>query len=444
MEKRCQYMMKMLDRKSNKYIEGQCLEKVWYNSENYCIFHDPSPEKDIQLFYQKIKEKINKKNYDFQGYYFPEEIDLSSEKFETEVFFNGAVFSKNVIFSRTIFSSTVDFSRCKFKKKSNFNRSTFKEGAYFNGAIFNGFASFGEAKFLKKAHFSACTFLNGVRFRRTIFQGLAEFIQSTIYEDGIFINARFKKDTYFNGAIFEDAYFIGTSFRNADFEGAIIKKVFDFRPGTRIKELNLKNMQIRLKSRITADLRKTRFLGADLEDIDFFSCRWPENGIIYEEKHMKELHLDFRKLEGIYRSLKQNMQRHGNDLRAGKFFYREMEMRRKGARKTKFRLWYEIYRAIAGYGELPQNTVSVSGGIVFVFAFLFWALQCLTYPAEHATISEQIIDCVYFSFVTFTTLGLGDIYPSTILGKVLICCEAVVGAFLIALFVAIFVRKITR
>lgn len=69
-------------------------------------------------------------------------------------------------------------------------------------------------------------------------------MQSTFYEDGIFIKARFKKDVYFNGAIFDDAYFIGTSFQNANFEGAIVKKLFDFRLGTRIRELNLKNIQI--------------------------------------------------------------------------------------------------------------------------------------------------------------------------------------------------------
>ena len=54
---------------------------------------------------------------------------------------------------------------------------------------------------------------------------------------------------------------------------------------------------------------------------------------------------------------------------------------------------------------------------------------------------QEIIDVVYFSLVTFTTLGLGDIRPLTNLGKALICLEAVMGAFMIAVFVVVFVRK---
>jgi len=60
------------------------------------------------------------------------------------------------------------------------------------------------------------------------------------------------------------------------------------------------------------------------------------------------------------------------------------------------------------------------------------------------TIYQQLKDAIYFSFVTFTTLGLGDIGPLNDLGKFLICCEAVIGAFLIALFVAVFARKMIR
>jgi len=59
-------------------------------------------------------------------------------------------------------------------------------------------------------------------------------------------------------------------------------------------------------------------------------------------------------------------------------------------------------------------------------------------------IFQQIKSSVYFSFVTFTTLGLGDIHPENDWGRTLICCEAVIGAFLIALFVVVFARKMMR
>ena len=42
---------------------------------------DPSPERDTELFRQKLKEKLDKKDYVFSGYFFPEKIDISHWKF---------------------------------------------------------------------------------------------------------------------------------------------------------------------------------------------------------------------------------------------------------------------------------------------------------------------------------------------------------------------------
>ena len=61
----------------------------------------------------------------------------------------------------------------------------------------------------------------------------------------------------------------------------------------------------------------------------------------------------YKVLETIHRDSKQNMQCHGNYSRAGKFYYREMEMGRKGAPK-KNRLWLELYHLLAGYEEHPE------------------------------------------------------------------------------------------
>jgi hypothetical protein len=146
----------------------------------------------------------------------------------------------------------------------------------------------------------------------------------------------------------------------------------------------------------------------------------------------------------LNRNLKQNTQSHGDYARAGEFYYREMEMRRKSATRTREGVGLEAYKHLAGYGERYWNTAVVSASIVFIFAFLYGALDCLHYSAENPSLQQKIIDAIYFSFVTFTTLGLGDIAPTTTPGKVLICVEAVIGAFMIAVFVVVFVRKMAR
>jgi hypothetical protein len=46
--------------------------------------------------------------------------------------------------------------------------------------------------------------------------------------------------------------------------------------------------------------------------------------------------------------------------------------------------------------------------------------------------------------VTFTTLGFGDISPITDAGRAVASVEAFTGAFMIALFVLVFGRKMIR
>lgn len=52
--------------------------------------------------------------------------------------------------------------------------------------------------------------------------------------------------------------------------------------------------------------------------------------------------------------------------------------------------------------------------------------------------------CVYYSVVTFTTLGDGDMTPPTLFTRNLAAGHAFMGAFMMAMFVAVFGKKMTR
>ena len=68
----------------------KCPEKIWSGSKEYCIFHDPSPEKDSELFGKKLNEKLETKDYDFKGYFFPEGICFGNSEFEERANFSEA------------------------------------------------------------------------------------------------------------------------------------------------------------------------------------------------------------------------------------------------------------------------------------------------------------------------------------------------------------------
>ena len=50
-------------------------------------------------------------------------------------------------------------------------------------------------------------------------------------------------------------------------------------------------------------------------------------------------------------------------------------------------------------------------------------------------------DSLYFSTITFTTLGYGDFRPLEGIGRILAGSEAFIGAFMMALFVYTFARR---
>jgi uncharacterized protein YjbI with pentapeptide repeats len=502
----CSYTWEDFDNEKGEFIEKRCTEETWEGSDKFCIFHDPSPEKDVGLFKAKLEEQIESETQrlDFSGYHFPENWSFSSQNFRIDVNFWGATFQKNVYFDRTVFQGHADFSRAKFegevrfcetdfRKYVNFERAYFKDGAAFDRSIFQDRVDFIENNFKGGLSFDRTVFQDHVDFRETDFHGYTHFsgasfqnvdFEGATFKDVEFIGATFKdvefrraifRNAYFDETVFRDADFIGASFNLASFNRAIFQAYADFSMtkfkgdasfvettfqdvsfekatiernfsfiSPQVEKFDLQDTQFFFRGSITANLAQAKFHRAYIENISFTGCDWPRGSVIYEEVHMEDENLSFKEMETIYRSLKQNMERHGDYSRAGEFYYREMEMRRKGTKKKKERLLLELYRFLAGYGEFYWNTAAFSGIIILIFALLYGISDCLQYSVRNPCIYQEIIDVVYFSFVTFTTLGLGDIRPLTSLGKVLVCFEAVIGAFMIAVFVVVFVRKMAR
>ena len=74
--------------------------------------------------------------------------------------------------------------------------------------------------------------------------------------------------------------------------------------------------------------------------------------------------------------------------------------------------------------------------IAFSFAVVYGGLHLL--GDQHL----NIIDYVYFSIVTSTTIGYGDLHPVSSLGKMLVCTQAIVMVAFIVLFLNFFGSKV--
>jgi uncharacterized protein YjbI with pentapeptide repeats len=431
---KCSYTWEEWDSEKGEFVERQCPRETWGGSDEFCIFHDPSPEKDVDLFKEKLEEQLQSETdrYCFVGYVFPEgSCDFENQEFAIDANFGGATFQGTAYFWEATFQDTADFRKATFQD-ANFWEATFQD-AYFGGATFQD-ADFRKATF-QRADFRKATFQRA-DFRKATFQ-----------------RADFRKAT------FQDADFWEATFQDADFGGVTVEKTFEFAPAKN-KILDFQNAKFLFRANITADLTLTRFHRAYLDNVAFIDCIWP--GKIYEEVHIEDIELSYNQLETIYRDLKQNMQNHGDYKKAGDFYYREMEMRRKGAETKKDRIWLELYRIMAGYGEKPQLVIRNSLLVILVVAALFFFCGVARVgtelpPEENPDIIDYSLDsfafntetlkdfgyCLYYSVVTFTTLGYGDIHP---LGysHALASAEALTGAFFMALFVVVFARKMMR
>jgi hypothetical protein len=65
-------------------------------------------------------------------------------------------------------------------------------------------------------------------------------------------------------------------------------------------------------------------------------------------------------------------------------------------------------------------------------------------PEPSITQGRPLIDYLYYEIITFTTVGYGDIIPSTAQGKFLAMCTALLGATHGVTFVAIILQALTQ
>jgi hypothetical protein len=95
---------------------------------------------------------------------------------------------------------------------------------------------------------------------------------------------------------------------------------------------------------------------------------------------------------------------------------------------------------ITGYGERPFRFASVLLFVIFAFAFSYWKFHLLVRQGSDDAIT--FFEAFYFSVVTFSTLGFGDITPQRVsYGQSVVILEVFSGIVGIAVFTALVVRR---
>ena len=234
------------------------------------------------------------------------------------------------------------------------------------------------------------------------------------------------------------------SMYGANLEGANLFKA-DLE-GTNLKNANLKNCQL---------------LGANFSDTKLHNINWGEEGKIINELEA-EKSMDFttskskyKEAQEVYRSIRLTMQDQSLGDESSTVFIREMVCKRKQHPKYSFfRLVSKFAHVTTGYGESVTRILSSGFGVIF-FSALFYGIEGVSYQnrtlgffvsdIQDYGIWATLGDLFYFSVITFTTVGFGEITPIGPVGKFLTIFEGLIsGIILTILIVAMYRRLMDR
>lgn len=110
-----------------------------------------------------------------------------------------------------------------------------------------------------------------------------------------------------------------------------------------------------------------------------------------------------------------------------------------------------LFAGVRSAREIDRGQLYTAASIYLLLAMLWFAIYCflnVRYPGSFSTpkgtASGVETDLLYFSLVTLTTLGYGDVVALTGEARILAALEAVTGVLYVAITVAILVTNFRR
>lgn len=238
------------------------------------------------------------------------------------------------------------------------------------------------------------------------------------------------KDAFY----FEDCTFVDCDMSNASFASSVFSKC------TFVRVLL-----------INARFRATAFDSCRFEDIDLSGAILGESRFWFKNYFdnvkvnastqvdfplLEEQELSYELATRNYGLFKDWYAKAGISGRRSECAYREKYCLSQTLPLSRERGYQNISRLFTGYNEKPQRLAIALGMTIVTFGFLYH--QFMLKGAEKISLTQGI----YFSVVTFTTLGFGDITPSNFIGQALVAIEVVIGVLGAAYLTALLIRRL--
>ena len=438
-------------------------ERQPYKESKFCIFHASAEEKTEEEFKNALIEYVDKieekdgdydfekfifvgniyfkiylnitvfKNAFFSGATFKGEANFSNVTFEGGTYFSGATFERKADFALATFEGIAFFSGATFERKADFAWVTFKGGTYFSGATFEVGANFKGAIFKGEANFELINLINVIILSWIkVFPGMTCLVSINNGRGKIYFKRAYLENTYLNIELVEGV--------SIDFTDTLLKN-------TKIQKDKIENHILQEKEKKFSEAKEIFLLLKN----NFHSIgRYDDESWAFKKEK------DMERLSHSYPFYMKELKRKDK---------KEKFPILKWVKKGDLKKWIisSLSNIIYGYGEKPWNVIFSALAIIIIFALLFSVtgignpkiieLQGKIHPipgTDMRLVSKGVLQntkimrfssSLYFSLITFTTLGYGDFRPLEGWGRILAGSEAFIGAFMMALFVYTFARR---
>jgi len=405
-----------------------------FDSE-HCIFHSKDIEGKKEKFHGAFlkefeSQKEHEEKYDFTGFVFPGNISFMKKEFEKDVYFWNAKFSGEAHFGEAQFSGEASFrgaqfygetyfGGAQFSGEAHFRGAQFSRAVGFRGAQFSGEADFWDVQFSGEADFWGAQFSGAAHFRRARFSGEAHFGKAQFSGEADFWDVQFSGE-----ADFWDVQFSGEAhFGKAQFSGEASFNEAKFKKDThfeyiKIEKYNSFKILYTYFYNVSGLLEfivenKKKFKYSKKPKLEFL----PENFklILGEEATARYPVLSRQIRDDMY--LLDFQKRHP--------------------------CWYKIWQCFANCGRKFKNLVIWCIVLMSIFAAIYCWFPHAIKP-DYINNSLPVVSYIYYSIVTFSTLGFGDIVPLTWWMQLIVASEVIFGYIMLGGLISILANKLAR
>lgn len=403
----------------------------------FCIFHKPG-EKDLEAFKEMLKQQIKGEGlpetrnspYDFTGYIFPGDVVLGSSNLSERTFAINSINTETAVFNECQIAGDLKITLKELEKTTLLFLHAKVSGNYRCPGLVCRSLSLQNAEIGKIIDMRGCQIKGEVDFQETAIGGDILLSEAQISGGALFNSSRIEGDVTLSRTEIKGSI----SFREAKVVGRM-------------------------------SLDETAMKGPT----DF---GWCEAGRIWLGKDRPSLIgkrrlgiaslVDKRTGYSFWLFARLLLERERNWDRADCARYFERIWKWKAGWKSlgEGPLWRRFTFPLGYIADLLFLRLATAYGASLYRIFVSWALVIGIFAGVHflngssldlassgiagSQPSFSFWRALYFSIVTFTTLGYGDIRPAPGLASALCAAEAILGATLIALTVLVIGRKFMR